>query len=152
MRERDLLGDEAHVLELGHRIGRDAQRGVPERIGPFGQERRPGVQVGARGWFTAQADVVVVRVDDGGAGVEAARAASARISSGVIGTFGLRSLVLMPLMAASIRTGVVSVMGTHAPFVRSARRRGADPRATSSISSSVQTASGMWGYGTVANP
>src|SRR6185436_19438586 len=53
------------------------------------------------------------------------RAASARISSGVIGTFGLRSLVVPPLMAASISTGTSPMRSTFGESGEELRRDGA---------------------------
>src|SRR6476646_8397060 len=49
------------------------------------------------------------------------RNASARISSGVVGAFGLRALVVPPLIAASMRTGCGS--GTGAILARSGAPR-----------------------------
>src|SRR3954466_4178729 len=49
------------------------------------------------------------------------RSASPRISSGVVGTFGLRALVVPPLMAASMRTGCS--LGTGAILARSGAPR-----------------------------
>src|SRR6476660_525109 len=49
------------------------------------------------------------------------RNASARISSGVVGAFGLRALVVPPLIAASMRTGCAS--GTGAILARSGAPR-----------------------------
>ena len=140
--ERHLLGDEPDVLELGQRVGGDAQRRVPQRVRALGQERRPRVEVRARRRLAAQADVVVVRVDDGGAGVEAARGVGADLLRG-------DGHVWIAVLGGAAVDGRLDQYRrfTHVEpsFVRRARTFGARSRATSSISSSVQTARGMCG-------
>ena len=104
----------------------EMNRGIPRRIRSFRQHYSPRLEVTRSRCNLVDPCQINVVVNDGSPGLEARGAHLSAISSGVRGTFSLRSLGVAPFMATSMITGWEAICGTVA---RGPLRREGIPRA-----------------------
>ena len=100
------LGQQRNVRVALHDVAAEADGRVEDRVGALGQHRPPALELSRRD--RGAVDIMSTWLWTIAAPAARHSSASAAISAGAHGTCGLRALLVMPLIAASMMTGFMA--------------------------------------------